>query len=182
MSTKGMICIVLSLSLFVLLFTVGCGKSTEETIENVIGGLIEAENQAIEADNNSSDVNEDDEINDGNGPGSSGDNGGSISVEHQAEWPSDLPSYVPRMEGDLTEVVITHPEEGTKSYIIAYENLQIFDADVYEKELLSNGWTIDGTVEMGEAWMIYASIENKASITMSAEIEENSGMMIVVIF
>jgi hypothetical protein len=86
------------------------------------------------------------------------------------------------MDGLLTAAVLTHPEEGIKNYTIAYENLQMLDAEVYEKKLLDNGWTIDGKVDMGETWMIYASIENKAVITIGAEAEDNSGMMNVTIF
>ncbi len=175
--------VLLLLAYFTLLIS-GCGGGNpEKTIESVIGGLIEAENKSIEAQKNNdmeTSAESKDDAADTESPSGSTSTSAGKTVSH-CEWPSNIPGYVPQLQGDIAAVVEMTPEENAKAITIAYENVNDSGADAYEKELLSKGWTIDSKTNMGEAWMIIAGYKDEARINVGVENEENSGMITLTI-
>lgn len=66
---------------------------------------------------------------------------GTTSVGSKAEWPSDLPSSVPKVgSGDVNYSSTT--EDG---WYIMIENVSVASFDAYKTELEKNSWTIVGT-------------------------------------
>lgn len=167
---------------FALLIT-GCSGNVDQAIENVVGELIDEENKNIEAERGedvSEDVN-DDKQQGGEESAQSPNDSAEDPADggNKTEWPSEIPGYVPQLQGDIDAVVKMHPEEDATSYTIAYENVNDVGMDYYENELVSNGWAIDQKTNFGESWMIQANYNNEAAIIISTENEEKSGMIIL---
>ncbi len=154
------------LACFTLAIT-GCGGNADKKIENVIGGLIDAENKNIEAksgEDASGDINNEHQGGDEDVQLPNGSTEVPLNGDNKSEWPSEVPGYVPHIKGDISQVVIMHPEEDATSYTIAYENVNESGLDFYENELLSSGWDVYYKIDYGQAWTIQATYNDEAII------------------
>lgn len=144
----------------------GCGDP-EEMVENTVQGLIDAENASNEAvaENNSEENPEEVRETD-------------IAL---GEWPVEIPDYVPQLQGDIIDVVTLNPEEDAVNYTIAWENVTGVTAESYEAELISKGWSIDMNMPIEGEWIIQASRDQDATITVTVS-ADNSAMMNISIF
>ena len=182
---KIYIVLVLGISLLFSISTLGCAKTGEEAIKNVIGSLIEAENEANESQQenipavNSADSGGSGSTSDDDSAGSSGADNAQINTSQSGavSWPSEIPGNVPRLPGDIAQVIVTHPEQGWSNYTIAFVNINNINIDDYAAELEANGWSIDMKSDMGDAWIIYAGYGEDIILTAGIESTDNSGML-----
>jgi len=158
-STFGLL-LILSLCIFLVTVT-GCGNAAEDLAEN----MIESGNGDVDVDINSDgedisihsdegdvkiDIDSDDrevniESDDGSYHMTSGDN---------AEWPDELPNYVPKLDGNLTQVAKIDNPEGTQ-YTIVYEDVDT-DMDSYVDDLEDEGWDVSSQIDIDDSWMVTA--------------------------
>jgi len=164
---------IMGIALIVLLALTGCFSSPESVIEDTIESLIEAENESIEAGNETIESSSD------NNSASEESSGAGIEVEHNdtAQWPDELPDYIPPLDGDVVAHTKVFPEEGFVSHTIAFENMGSNDMNSYIDLLLSNGWSIDMQTELPDAWMVQAHRSDSEFIIAGVELEDNSGMI-----
>lgn len=105
-----------------------------------------------------------------------------IEYGNKMEWPNEIPSYVPQLNGNIYTVTVVHPEEDAVNYTIAYENLRSITLGDYEKELIASGWAIDYKIDMGGTWMLQANYGDKAYVIVTSEDEDNSGIINLSLF
>lgn len=165
-----LVCILVVLS---LLGTMGisCKQSEDEAVEKVIQQFGGDEVKDVDFKSDSE--------------------GGSLSVEtsggkidmvtgSKAQWPSEAPGFVPRMDGDLVSIqTISDTDAGPtgKSYTALYENIKD-DKDSYMKKLESNGWNIMMELDLGdEGWSIQAEHAEGWGIIAQGDENKESGVL-----
>lgn len=108
------------------------------------------------------------------------DNKGNVEVTTEegsfktgsAEWPSQIPSDVPRFkDGKIVSVLETSTNEQGKGVFVAIENAGIEAAENYKSELEKNGWSISITSNTPESVMFSAE-KNNSVVTVSFAISE----------
>lgn len=168
---------IMGIALILLLALAGCFSSPESVIEDTIESLIDAENEAIESDMEAD--NETIESDNSNNSDSEQSEGAGTEIEFSdtAQWPDELPDYIPSLDGDVVAHTKIFPEEGFVSHTIAFENLGSNAMNSYIDLLLSNGWSIDMQTELPDAWMVQAHRADSEFIIAGVELEENSGMI-----
>jgi len=158
---KSVVCV--SIFLLAMLLITGCSPDPEKVIEEVVEDLIEAENQSNEAQSGESAIEAEVDIDSG---------GESVNLEvkdedfsmemdstSNMEWPSDIPSHVPPLHGDINSIVEAN-EDGVAHYQIYFENVPVTDMDEYIRTLESgNDWQVSTQMKYDEGWMIQAMME-----------------------
>ncbi len=153
--------IFLVCSVFLL---VGCGNLTDAIIENVVGKLIDAENEAIEAGRDDTAQGNDDlePVEAVEEEFVAEDEDFSIKMDSSSnmEWPSDIPSHVPQLQGDIN-FIVEASEDGVVNYQIYFENVPETDMDEYIRTLESaSDWQVVTRMNYGdEGWMIQAMMD-----------------------
>ncbi|AHM57939.1 hypothetical protein EAL2_808p04350 (plasmid) [Peptoclostridium acidaminophilum DSM 3953] len=78
-------------------------------------------------------------------------------TDGQTKWPEDIPSYVPRLPGEIYSIA-EEREEGIVTYSIFLKNVTGVDMDSYADALLkeSPDWSILSKTELDDGWNLKA--------------------------
>jgi hypothetical protein len=166
-----LLCICL---VFALVLT-GCGNATEKATEKLTEKIIE---DAIKSDGGDAKVNIDSKSGEITIKSSDGD--ASVQIGGKADWPKDIPGYVPQFKGDITSL-LEAGEKDNKHYSIYYENIKETKMDAYAKALEDNGWTLQMKTEMGDAWMIQAMYGENVMVMASINEKDKTGALVLAI-
>jgi hypothetical protein len=169
LGTLLLICICTTTTLVAM----GCGSASEKISEQIVEKAIESEG--------GEDVDVDIDADKGEVNISSSEGNFNMKASGEAEWPDEVPSYVPEFEGKIISVVETE-SEGHKHFSIIYEDLDNLDMDDYADDLESNGWDVVSRLETGDVWMVQASRGDNDDEFINATVntDENSGSIMYV--
>jgi hypothetical protein len=151
----------------------GCGSASEKISEQIAEKAIESEG--------GEDVDVDIDADKGEINISSSEGSFNMKTSGEAEWPDEVPSYVPKFDGKIISVVETE-SEGQKHFSIIYEDLDNLDMDDYADDLESNGWDVVSRLETGDVWMVQASRGDNDDEFINATVntDEDSGSIMYV--
>lgn len=160
-SKKLAVCVCMVL-LVLLVFT-GCSPDPEKIIEEVVQDLIDAENQSNEDQADESAIEVEADVDSGGETVNIEAKDEDFSMETDSssnmEWPSDIPSHVPRLQGDIVYLVEAN-EDGIVHYQLYFENVPETDMDEYINTLESGSdWEVYSQMVLGEGWMINAMMD-----------------------
>lgn len=132
----------------------GCGmigdkvaeKATEKTIENATGGDAKVDLNKDKVTVTTKD--------------------GTMQVGGTSEWPSKIPSDVPKFSyGKITSVMENTTTDG-QSFIVGFEGVAVADLEKYKSDLEGAGWKITMTSKSDDGYLIVAE-KAKNSVTAS---------------
>lgn len=172
-SLKLGIVLLVCLCAVVTLAATSCGNAAEKVAEKIVEKAIESEGNG--------DVDIDIDSDEGEIKISSSEGDFNMKTGGKAEWPDDVPSYIPQFDGDIIQVIESE-SDGQKHYSIVYENLDNMDADDYADDLEGKGWDVVSKVEMGTAWMIQATRGDNEDEWVNATVntDEDTGSIMYV--
>ncbi|MCK5848653.1 MAG: hypothetical protein KAH01_05595 [Caldisericia bacterium] len=111
----------------------------------------------------------------------SGDDDGNVSVDYgtKAQWPKDVPSFFPKLNGKIVGVIETS-EDNMVSYTVMFDEIKSKGMDAFIKRIEAKpGWTIISKTLEDDVWIVMAMNEkNESHLMVTVEDGESGGMMI----
>ncbi|MGD0153745.1 MAG: hypothetical protein ABSC17_08310 [Thermacetogeniaceae bacterium] len=157
----GLVALVIALSLAMAGCSMLAKKASENAIESATGGQVK--------------------VNQNNGGVTVKTDQGTYQAGSTYEWPSTMPSDVPKFSyGKITSVIQSNTATG-KGISVGIENAAPDAFDKYKNDLQNAGWTIETTSQSTSGLLISAS-KDKRTVMASFSSSSDKGLSGAVIY